>query len=560
MSKINVLQRPSRKAHLPRNSFDRGYRMTFNGSAGMLLPTFSAFVEGGSHCKFNMNNFIRTAAVNTAAFTIMDFHTEFFAVPIRQLMSTWGVFRTRTKDIHSTKFGTPNSRIPALKTNELYSLVGQTTPIYDSLGYPWIDGCARLMDLLNYGITANSIQPSNKFNQNVDLNPFYLAAYQKVYYDHFRNTSYEANDPKAYNLDQFINADGTVNSITQDVIEKLGTLRYVDYRKDMFSNVYPSLYYVKEGNLQGVNVPTNIIGRGSNPKLVGSNTLYLSDTVSVVTPSQSNTSVNQIIPLQNLRVAFAIDKLLRLSAYAPQHVVDQFEARFGFRPFAEGLEESIRLGSYKSDIIIGEVTSTATTGQGSDGYLGAIGGKGIGSSDYGKTIIFDAKEDCVVLGISYMIPRMMYDSIAIDPFNTKFVPEDYIVPEFMDMGLQPLYFKTLRLTHGSGVTEYDITEGNQIMGYQPRYSEYKLGVDRNHGEFDGQRIFHDYVTHSRTRMHYYSSTAGLNYTQLKVDPADLNSIFAEEYDGAEHTDQYFGTIQFAFACVQNLSVHGESNL
>lgn len=548
----------------------------------MLLPTFAQFVEAGSHCKLNINNFMRTASVNTAAFTIMDFHTEFFAVPIRQLMSTWGVFRTRTNDLHSTKFTVPNVRIPALKTDNLQNALLDSS-LHDSLGYSFREGAVRLLDMLNYGaIPDYGDSHGIGFNSNVDLNPFFLLAYQKVYFDHFRNTSYEANDPSAYNIDQFVNADGTVTPIS-NVLDKVLCLRYVDYRKDMFSNIYPSLYYIKSGNLQGVHFPSSIIGlqaSGSNaglgPYMDSSNSdrLFVSGWKSVRNSANTGTDyVSNTFTTQNIRVAFAVDKLLRLSAYAPQHVVDQYQARFGVKPIGENLGESLRLGSFKSDIIIGEVTSTANTqiqqtapnlGDG----LGAIGGKGIGSSDYGKPISYNANEDCIIIGVSYVLPRMVYDSNAIDAFNFKFVPEDYVVPEMMDMGLQPLFLKQMRLRvfeasdpSSSYDNYYNVSEGNRVLGYQPRYSEYKLGVDRNHGLFNEQYPLSPFTVHSRSQfVPDQSAQTGVTYVQLKADPKDLDSIFVEDYDGQQFHDQFFGTMQFAFACIQNLSVHGESNL
>lgn len=565
MSKISVLQRPSRKAHLPRNSFDRGFRINFNMSAGMLLPTFSAFVEAGSHCKFNMNSFLRTASVNTAAFTIMDFHTEFFAVPIRQLFSLWGAFRTRTNDSYTSNYTSIPTRLPNISTNVITSCLTRaaTEGATDGCGYPIEYGAIRLLDMLNYGYNLNSAFP---FRGNSTLNPLYLLAYQKIYYDHFRNSSYEANDPRAYNLDWLISNTGTVSDYDDNTqhLRELLTLRYVDYRKDFVSNIYPSLYYVSQGNLQGINVPSSIQGL-INP--VNSISGFVAPAGQVNTGS--SIYAQRGLTIQNLRAAFAVDKLLRLSAYAPQHVVDQYQARFGVRPIGENLNESIRLGSYKSDIIIGEVTSTANTKASTVGdRLGAIGGKGIGSSDYGRTLVYDAKEDCIVMGVSYVLPRVMYDSLAIDKFNYKFVPEDYVVPEMMDMGLQPLFAKDVAypiINSGSQKQIDNTVNGNVILGFQPRYSEYKIGVDRNHGLFNkGIDAIVDsplsiYTTHSRNKLVEVTSP-GISYQMLKCDPSDLDSIFVDSFDGAQMHDQFYGTLGFAFACVQNLSVHGESNL
>ena len=352
--------------------------MKYNFSAGILLPTFVQYCVGGSKVKINMKSFIRSAAVNTAAMTSVRFFTDFYYVPIRQLFSPFGQFKTRTKDLHSSLFGSVPFGMPRISESTLQALynieAGGENDGYDIFGYSLKNGRNRLGDLFCYGFNEASFRPVGA------IVPLAACAYQKVYFDHYRNTAYEANDPSYYNLDKYYNN----TAISQDDAVKYLTLRYCNYRKDFYSNIYPSLNYLASaaGGMQSSwSVPSSVITAvnnggyniGGSPSN-GENSAYVnSGTYSGSTLLGSNFSI------QTLRAAFALDKLVRASAYAPQHVKDQYQARYGFKPKGYSMDESYRLGSFKADILFGEVTSMADTETNNSGStLGQIGGKADG--------------------------------------------------------------------------------------------------------------------------------------------------------------------------------------
>ena len=65
------------------------------------------------------------------------------------------------------------------------------------------------------------------------------------------------------------------------------------------------------------------------------------------------------------------------------------------------------------------------------------------------------------------------------------------------------------------------------------------------------------------RSHYtLSGSAGLSADWFKCCPADMDNIFVQSYDldGEQYADQFFGMLEFAFACVAPMSVHGQPRL
>lgn len=578
-----VLTRPKVSENYARNAFDRSCSVNTSYQLGGLDVVFAEPFVAGSHVKLNRAIFQRTADVNTAAFPKIDTHVEFFAVPIRQLWMWWNNYKLNIQDFGSTFQGSINGTTqgfspsgPALPFFDVHDFLKEINTVlydgtYDASNPPTYDylasgvtyaamqqhamGASRLLGALGYGqypyrqVTDSSGGVSQVFGCNI----LKALAYQKVYYDYFRNTAYENNDPSYYNHDDLISAS-QINKIR---VGKIFNYRYVNYRKDYMQSIYPSLNYsVSNPNGLQWSIPDSVLYKETTNSPLGSasSSSIFSSTVDGGQVSLGNV-VNQtfgisLSTVQQIRAAFALDKLLRATAYAPKHVRDQFEARYGVKG-VESDSECVRIGAYMNDIIIQEVVNTAAS-------LGQIGGKGVGFNGFGKDIEFTCKEDCIILGLIYSLPRSSYDATFIQNWNAKLDREDFFIPEFMNLGMQPFsqYENTFMNSVGGTLVAY--WQGiNGIVGYKDRYSEYKLGIDRNLGNFLKGGVLSDFVTHSNqdiASLNYGSANA--NY--FKVKPVDLDSVFVQATDPAKiSTDKFITHIDIKCICNQNMSVHGQ---
>lgn len=623
-----VLGKPLPNASLPRNAFDRSVRINFNSFAGGLFPVFAEPFQKGSRIKLNRSIFQRTADVNTAAFPIIDTHVEFFEVPLRQLWTPWYNWKLNIQDYNSSEFGvfgqgssTWNAKIfDSVPSFDVMRVVDQmfttyrtttSTSIFGTSKKYALDAC-RLLDLLGYGSYKLEAAGSST-SSTLQVNPFKLAAYQKIYYDHFRNTAYESNNPYPYNLDyESLHSSSSSPVVSDRWLAQALQLHYVNYRRDYFTNLYPALNYVVS-TPTGLSwqIPSSVVGLASqaiqiNNNLTASASAYTGSTGndnnrwSDITSNQSNVisyqssgttngnlgtasngiwhthdaSHNHNITLggsitgqltsdvynvQNIRAAFALDKLLRQTSYAPKHVKDQMEARFGIKG-TENDKESIRIASFKNDIVIGEVTQTAPGQDSSGSYqpLGTIGGKGVGGEASGRDIEYTCKDDCIVMGVMYTLPRASYDSNFIKNWNAKQSREDFFQPEFMDLGLQPLHqYEWYQPTDGS----FTIQDANRILGYVPRYQEYKLNIDTNHLLFNSGRLLSPFAVHTNVGHRSYRQVDGEDYLFFKVRPEDLDSIFVTQYDPFDMlTDQFINSLEIKCISNQDMSVHGQPRL
>lgn len=612
------------------------------------MPIAQLWAPAGSHVKINRSEFIRTFDIATSSFVPFDHFVDFFAVKLSDLWSYWDNWYLNINDMHSSfanamqfyqsqsvaledqvKMRTQCPAFSMLSILNLLDGISDEAAGTGELSYTLPSGVSpgpqeslsnvirrynarRLLNVLHYPITVAGTLDSNgqylgmtpdslgyvsdKSNQLNNLFP--LCAYQKIYFEHYRNNSYQAQNPFYYNLD-WLGMDNT-GAVDQSNLELFMTaltqLRSVNYRKDFFQSAYPALDYVPvdDSPLQW-DVPSNIVnafgvlgpfdtgsdfGRwtGFGTSLTSANgspsNAYFNsqnngvirqiDATNARTTEHTHIYEQSISPnaynVQAIRAAFALDKLKRASAYAPRHIKDQYEARFGFK-FKGDEHHSIRLGSFKCNITPYEVTQTAPGQSAGGSYqpLGTIGGKGVGSSGYQDEIEFDCKNcDYIILGLSYFIPRVSYDSLRFDPFVTKFALNHFFQPEFENLGLQPVYQK---LISWSTMTTPSLADAanNILRYYQTRYQEYKTGIDVNLGLFNRDCMLSPFTSHLNLDKRVFG-TSGLDWRFFKVLPDDVDNMFVTQADPTELTDQFYGVCEFVFKCTQLMSVHGQPSL
>ncbi len=554
----SIFAKQKSKANLQRNAFDLSRSDIFSASAGMLLPCFVEEVNPNEHFEITPSSFLRTMPLNTAAYTRLKQNVEFYFVPFRLLLRQFPQFIVGT-DYKISSFELLNlykNPLPSIDFQKLLlALVGAANASsssnisVDALGYPAWRGTLRLLDLLGYGVSASDVVSAAKENPSmterdiasVKVNPFRLLAYQKIYYDFYRNPFYELNKPAAYNIDTYYTTSPQGNNVPiwkneLSASNDIYMLRYRNWKKDYFNALSP--YF------QGSDYLTDTIPAPTFPGGTGF----------VASPQSSGNTFSSIygssseqfgFTINNLRSAFALDKLYRLTIAAGDgDYASQIKAHYGF-DFPHDSYKSTFLGGIDAPVTISEVVTTATTER---GEAADIFGKGM-SANRDKTIRFDSKEHGIILGIFSVVPECDYSSTMLDKFNQKFNREDYFQPEFADLGKQPVDPYEFS-------TEYFNPRQVSPMGYINRYAEYKTKVDKVHGEFSPSGSLDAWTT-----VRQYKSISGsVTNSFFKINPAVLDKIFAQVYDGSEVSDQFLVDFQCLVTAVRPMSVTGEPAL
>ena len=159
-----------------------------------------------------------------------------------------------------------------------------------------------------------------------------------------------------------------------------------------------------------------------------------------------------------------------------------------------------------------------------------------------------------------------YTTDMLDPAFLKVNSTDYAIPEFDRVGMQSMPLLQLMnplrsMANASGL----------VLGYVPRYIDYKTSVDQSVGGF--KRTLNSWViSYGNASVldqvvipsdappvepsEPVPSVAPMNFTFFKVNPNCLNPIFAVEANSDMSTDQFLCSSFFDIKSVRNLDTDG----
>lgn len=574
----SVLQKPLSVSNVSRNAFDVGYSNKFTSSLGMLLPCFVRECNPDEHYRINARMFTRTMPMNSAAFIQCTQHIEFFFVPYRLLWRDFPQFVTGTKYPTSLYDASVSSDSPKFDLSKIYNsfkrslTASNPTPAgglgTDILGYPKIQNAMRLLDLLGYGCYYT---PEAKDFAPAVMNPFRLLAYQKICADFYRVANWENNRVKSWNIDG-LNLDLTSswNAVTlQSFLDNYLALNYRPWKKDLFT--------IANTRFQGADFMSSYFSAPSFPDLKKDGNLSMYPITSTSSGSQGsfysgdtlNTSKSVSFSVANLRSAFALDKLYRLMSQASDgDYKSQIKARYGFDAYAPQMRCQF-VGSASSVIQVNPITSTADTLTTTDNVfegtpVGRIYGNGVAQGS--DTFEFDTKEHGILMGICSFVPDVDYSSYGVNIFNKKLSSSEYFQPEFDNLGKQPLDATSLYLAKVPGAGGI---QSPAVLGWIPRYAEYKTHIDEVHGQLNGniyRSASGEPTLSSWTAPRLagfeddkasYWCKDGLSKNFFYINPALYNSIFVNQYQGFQTQDQFICEVSNNVQAVLPMSVSGE---
>lgn len=569
----SVLQKPLSIAHPDRNAFDVSYSNKFTSSLGMLLPCYVRDCNPNEHYRINPRMFCRSMPMNSAAFIQCSQNVEFFFVPYRLLWSCFPQWFVGTKfDVSTLDLNSEKNPFPVFDLGKIFSTLTSESWLNsnsDVLGYSLGRGALRLLDLLGYGDLSHFKDIQNVSIDNVQVSPFRLLAYQKICSDFYRVSNYESARIKSYNIDTKLPIDGN----TEPFIRTYLQLRYRPWKKDLYTISSTSFQGsdFMSSQLSPVQFPYGDTDKYQEVKPVS--TSYGDNYMGLLNQTVSGNG-QFTMSVANLRSAFALDKLYRLSAQAADgDYKSQIKARYGFDPYAPQYKSQF-IGSASAPVQVNPITTTADTlnSSGDNGTpAGRIYGNGIAQSS-NDVFEFDVKEHGIIMGISSFVPDVDYSSYGINLFNQKINREDYFQPEFDNLGKQPLtslVFNPWKLKTITGTSNHKLELVNRVLGWYPRYVEYKTCVDEVHGQLNGwlnrkSDLAPTLSLWTAPRFNASDSSKfdrwrdnGLSLDFFYIDPDLYNSVFVNHYTGKQDTDQFICEVTNNVQAILPMSVSGE---
>ncbi len=585
---INVSNKVSR------NGFDLSFDNTFSSKCGELLPIMHRDLMFGDKVKIRVNTFTRTRPVQTAAFTTINEYFDFFFVPYRVLGKQIPHILAQDKDNPTTALSSQSNnvigtRVPHvslrnLRTDMVPSRLGQkvnefgfyrsvlTGKLLNYLGY-----CYQPEKLTRYvsGIPGGELSGDISINAQVSLLP--LAAYQKIYYDYYRNTQWEDNVPYNYNFDYLVSTG--VFSVPPEASaywndSTIFDLRYANYPKDLFFGLLPDSQY-GDTSVVDVDIEGRDILLNSEVKDSDGNVISVGNKIDQVSGGQYaiqndvNTSLTEGSPLSvNIRGALSdLSAKFDILEFRKARFVQKYREIIGtgkknYKSIVQKVfnvdlpdtltDECTFLGGHSNVIKISEVENTNLA----DGAEAIQKGKGLSSSD-SDFIEFEAKEPGIIMCIYHAVPQINFALNAFHFDVVKTSVDDFANPIFDKLGLQefPAYFLDNSSKNNISQTPF--------IGWTTRYFDYKTSVDVVNGLFRESEYYKTWVAPLTPDLLFeYDGTNEsrpgivIDYRFFKVNPSILNPIFDFGVDSFIDSDQFVCKCHFEFHRVTNLDYLG----
>lgn len=589
----NLMSMKSIKNHPHRDGFDLSRKFAFTAKLGELLPVFVEDVMPGDKFKISADWFTRSQPVTSPAYTRFGEYYDFFFVPYHLLWRYFPQFIIQTDDDNwatgitskSNKF----TQHPYISSLELMKCIRSSatfdsdsqvnSAVTDLNGRSFSYGALKLLEYLGYGKTAtqNYVRlgksglitlplgsvASSANEADIALNPFPLAAYQKVYQDFYRNTQWEAPSPYSYNFD-YLNGSSMKVPVPQTAnsdfyANGLCTLRYSNYNKDYFTGRLPEKQYGAEA------LASPIIDSNGSP-VVRANFYNNNDLVAPVLTSSrrfDSSSINRIefspsssptfgIGAIALRQAEFLQKWKEITQSGGTDYVSQIQKHFGVKPNHEMAHKSTYIGGFDNKFGIDEVVNTNLS---QSDYESSMAGKGVNAGH--GSIDFDVKEHGIIIGVYHMSLLPEYSAQMTDKLMLKTMPTDYVIPEMDNVGMQSVSARE----YAGALIPYEGSSGlilNRILGYVPRYAEYKTHVDKVAGGFSSTLDY--WVTPlnkiSAVEIRNGSVSSITDSFFYKVNSNILDSVLAIHVDDTVDTDQFLINCGFDVKAVRNISRDG----
>lgn len=584
---MSVISMKDVKNHVHRDGFDLSRKNAFTAKLGELLPVMCEDVAPGDNFRVSADWFTRTQPVTAPAYTRFSEYYDFFFVPYHLLWRYAPMMFIQTNDDHWSTGLTNGSKSfnshPYISSKELFSFFrgltyhssGSEPAVVNKInrfGFAESYGSLKLMEYLDYGLgyrtNSNGVDGVGEsyYNYLADtaLNPFPFAAYQKIYFDFYRNTQWENPNPNCYNFDyltstlkvplnQLYSGAGST-AILNEAGKLFGsnglfTLRYCNFNKDYFTGRLPQKQYGTEALASPLTVDgqtlQSYLGVGGSASLLGFCPTKEDNYIEVGNNLSNNGAVTSGIGALAIRTAQYLQKWKEITQSGGTDYVSQVSKHFGVTPNKIMAHQCTYLGGFSKKFGIDEVTNTNLT----SGNEAIIFGKGV-NAGHGN-IDFEAKEHGLLMCVYHVSLLPEYSSLATERLNVKTTAQDYIIPELDNVGMQDVKFgefygfNTPRIN-----TEVQL---QNPLGYVPRYAEYKTRVDKIRGAFASSLT--NWVTPLNTvgKKEVPTSVSDWFY---KVNPKFLDSVFSVSVDSTIDTDQFLVNCQFGVNAVRNISRDG----
>lgn len=213
------------------------------------------------------------------------------------------------------------------------------------------------------------------------------------------------------------------------------------------------------------------------------------------------------ITVSDIRVANALQRWLERNNIAGTEYGSQILAHFGVTPPDAVLDKPLLLGQVRESVYVGSVENNSNAeSEATHNPFGNVLGTAAGhATAFGKGSLipeFHAKEHGFIMVMFSLVPHAYYDT-GVDRQLFHQRVGDFGWPEYAKIGDQPIYCQELSFN------------GDQtVFGYNQRYSEYKMRLDKISGNLhEGKNL----EVYALKRAFDDSPSLGKDFLEIPVD-------------------------------------------
>lgn len=471
-----------------------GLHTTFN--AGKLVPIYCKEVYPNTRIKLNWRTVTRLLTPKYPTMDNANLDVFFFFVPNIEIWDKWKNFMGENDSDYWTEKG-------------VYSVPQQIVPLYakEDVSVPVSYARGGVGDLADYlGVPIIKNKGNSGISPTISVSALPFRAYVKIWNDWFRDENFQ--EPCKLSLGDFTREypfRSTWDDVPSDYVSRAeigAELCPVDKYKDYFTSLLPQpqkgnpvslplagyapvelsggssvdtkfltdlKFYASGGYLVNVGGEfRNVIYGGSGNKV-----LLMGDKISGTVLENNNkvfarTNLSDVsaVTIEQLRLAFATQRFLEMSAVGGTRYVELVSYMFGANCPDEYLHRSRFLGGKSIPLNITPITQLSGSATESLGQVGAF------SNTAGGDFAFDEKfeEHGFIMGLVCVRTAHSY-SQGLPKFFMKKQKLDYYFPVFAHLGEQPVYNKEIYL---QGTVEDD-----EVLGYQMAWDELRYTATRS---------------------------------------------------------------------------------
>ena len=530
-----------------RNKFNLSSKVITTLNIGDTQPIFAREVIPSDKWFIDVSSFTRLSPVAVPTYAQIKQVNRAFFVKYKDIWRNWEAFYTNTGAlVNGTKVAVDSApsvtnaqlctAFVTVKVNvanyrgdyavsvplvEQQTLEDNSVLQHDGNFYSLTLFGKRILNILNgLGIKLNWSS-----NDTTPINILPILAYLKVYLDYYLPSRY-FSDSTIRNLLtlQNVNYSDYITDIFQELIN--ASFYYID--NDYFTSSWSTPNNIGSNALVGTSVISDISSANANSTA--------SDLTLLKTPALGSSTNYSKVTAQGLQILESLYNWITRKNLSGNKYFEQILTQYGIHiPYHDDMR-SLYLGGSTSMTDFGVVFDTGST-------VGSFAGNGINKAKSGK-LKFESDDYGVVIVLTSLVPEMGY----VQGRNREWLHTnrlDFFQPEFDCIGMQGVRkdelltcfmsddYKTVTV---SGTSYSNLA--STIIGYQPRYNEYRRNIDLLNGDF-----IHDCSKESLQAYHSFrimpssqpqQSTLNQYFRRSDSFSADLNRIFQNQNENYDH--------------------------